>query len=214
MHTITQKIGIAGTAIVISGLPLMASAHQHAEYVIGGQEYEFVVGSLNEPVAVDDKTGVDFRVSRGGAPVTGLEETLQVELIAGSAKKVFDLTPTYNAPGNYYAKYYPTVATTISYRFFGEIEGTPVDLTFTCRAEGGAAANEGEKEVSSGVTQLSKTGGFGCPAERETLGFPEDSVAVAAVAANTSSTRSLAVAGLALSVIALALAGASLRRRS
>lgn len=202
---------VAGFALV--AFPFAASAHQHAVYEIGGETFEFVVGSLNEPVAVDDKTGVDFRVSRDGKPESGLENTLKVELIAGDKKKTFDLSPTYNTPGSYYAKYYPTVATTLQYRFFGTINDTPVDLTFTCRAEGAEAADEGEKQISAGVTQVSKSGGYGCPADKSSLGFPEDSAAIADVAQNTGSARSMSVAGLALAAIALALAGAAYRRR-
>lgn len=211
-------LGVTAATAAISVLPLVASAHQHAEYEIGGKTYEFVVGSLNEPVAVDDKTGVELRVAQEGAggattPVSGLESTLKVELIAGSSKKTFDLSPVYNTPGAYAAKYYPTKATTISYRFFGTINETPVDLTFTCRAEGAEAAEEGEKQISEGVTQVMKSGGFGCPSEKVSLGFPEESASVADLADKTNSTRSLAVAGLALAAIALALAGAGYRRK-
>jgi len=212
-------------ALLALALPLTASAHQHAVYEIGGEAYEFTIGSLGEPIAVDDKTGVDFRVSKGhesavaadhheeGSAVTGLENSLKVELIAGDKKKVLDLDPVYNTPGSYSAKFYPTVATTLQYRIFGTIKDTSIDLTFTCRTEGAEAADEGEKEVSEGVRQISKSGGFGCPAEKSSLGFPEESAAIADVARESGSARGMAVAGLALAVIALALAGAANRRR-
>ncbi len=192
-------------------VPLIVSAHQHATFVIGGVEYEFVVGSLNEPIAVDDKTGVDFRVSMvghedmaannhhaAGGAVEGLENTLKVELIAGDKKKIFDLDPVYNTPGSYSAKFYPTVATTLSYRFFGTINNTPVDLTFTCRAEGADAANEGEKDLGGGVVQKSKTGGFGCPAEKASLGFPEESSSLHVLADTTDTARAYGMTGLAV----------------
>ena len=86
-------------------LPLVASAHEHATYTIDGAPYQIVIGSLNEPVAVDDKTGVDLTVNKcytaactatkgpdgdmdgpAGTPVTGLESTLKVELVAGDQK--------------------------------------------------------------------------------------------------------------------------------
>ena len=199
-------------------LPLMASAHQHATFSIGGTEYEFVIGSLNEPVAVDDKTGVDFRVSMvgheemaandhhaAGGAVAGLEETLKVELIAGEKKKVLDLSPVYNTPGSYSAAFYPTVATTISYRFFGTINKVPVDLTFTCRAEGADAANEGEKDLGGGVIQKSKTGGFGCFAEKESLGFPEESASLKELSDSASTARTYGTTGLAVAAAAMVL---------
>ncbi len=63
----------------------------------------FVVGFLNELVCVDDKTGVDLKVSlvdpdklndsssSNVKPVEGLEKTLKVEISAGDKKKVLDL---------------------------------------------------------------------------------------------------------------------------
>ncbi len=218
---------IASVALIAFAMPVLASAHQSAVYEINGEQYRFVVGSLGEPIAVDDNTGVELRVylpghenmaahdhhAAGGA-VTGLESTLKVELQAGSARKTLDLVPAYGEPGSYYAKFYPTVATTLSYRFFGEVNGTPVDLTFTCREEGAAAANEGEKQISTGVKQVSKTGGFGCPVEKEALGFPESSAGIASVAEAADTARSMSVGAFAVGIVALALAGAALRRRS
>src|SRR4051812_31820585 len=105
-------------------VPLAASAHQHATYTIGKNVYTFTVGSLNEPMVVDDKSGVDLTVTKGGGqatmgadgdmdgpavaatPVTGLETTLKVEISAGSQKRTFDLSPQYGKPGAYSAPFY------------------------------------------------------------------------------------------------------------
>jgi len=38
----------------------IAFAHQRALFNIGEKDYLFVIGSQNEPVFVDDKSGVDF----------------------------------------------------------------------------------------------------------------------------------------------------------
>ena len=38
----------------------IAHAHQIQLFNIGGKDYLFVVGSVNEPVFIDDKSGVDF----------------------------------------------------------------------------------------------------------------------------------------------------------
>lgn len=220
-----KKKYIGAAALIAAMLPLTTYAHQHAVYEIGGEKYEFVVGSLGEPITVDDMTGVDLRVSmpehaamgdtdhhaEGGA-VTGLENALQVELIAGDTKKIFELSPKYNTPGAYTAKFYPTVATTLSYRFLGTIRDTPVDLVFTCRAEGAENAEEGEKEISPGVKQISKTGGFGCPSEKEELGFPEESIPVVDVANDARSARTFSF--VALSLAALALLVGFVRRRN
>ena len=188
--------------------------------MIGGAEYNFIVGSLDEPIAVDDKTGVELTVQKAGgssamhmsadgdmesdaAAVTGLEESLQVELIAADKKKTLPLKPAYGKPGSYTAAFYPTVATGISYRLFGTIDKVPVDITFTCRAEGADAANEGEKDLGGGVMQKSKTGGFGCPAEKASLGFPEASASIAQTAGAAGSARTYGMTGIALGAVAL-----------
>lgn len=218
-----KRIVTALPALLMLVLPLAVSAHQHATFDIGGVQYDFVIGSLNEPIVVDDKTGVDFRVTSGGhmmmaddgdmepaggKPAVGLEEKLKVELIAGDKKKVLDLSPVYGAAGSYKAPFYPTVATTLSYRFFGEINGTPVDLTFTCRAEGADATEEGEKQISAGVKQIMKGGGFGCPSPKEEFGFPENSASIRSLESNT--TPQVAIG---LSALGILLAGFALVRR-
>lgn len=212
------------TIAVLSFLmtPALASAHQHATYDIGGVEYEITIGSLNEPIAVDDKTGVDFRVSRGhhgsanSEPVAGLENDLQVELIAGDKKKVLDLSPVYNTPGSYKAAFFPTVPTTLSYRIFGTINDTPVDLTFTCTEEGQTTAEEGEKEISEGVTQIMKSGGFGCPAPKAELGFPEPSSSINDLVGSgedSDNTKNMAVAGMVFGILGFVLGGGAYMRR-
>ncbi len=202
-------------------IPFLASAHQHATYEIGGVEYEFTIGSLNEPIVVDDKTGVDFRVARGqhgsaeSTPVTGLENDLKVELIAGDKRKILDLVPVYNTPGSYKATFFPTIPTTLSYRIFGTINDTPVDLTFTCAEEGQAAVDEGEKEISAGVTQIMKGGGFGCPAPKSDLGFPEPSSSINDLAGSDDgdNTGSMAMAGLIFGILGFIFGGGAYMRR-
>lgn len=96
------SLPLAIAALVFTISPQLASAHGHTSFEINEKVYSFVVGSLNEPVAVDDKTGVDLRVTRmthaeheaieAGAtitakPLAGLETTLKVELQAGDKRK-------------------------------------------------------------------------------------------------------------------------------
>lgn len=209
-------------------LPIAASAHAHASYLIGGTQYDIVIGSLNEPVAVDDKTGLDLRITSGGrmqhsedgdmepvggTPATGLEGDLKLELIAGDKNMVQDLAPAWGAPGSYKTAFYLTVPTTVTYRLFGSINGTPVDLSFTCRSEGEEATEEGEKEISEGVKQLMKGGGFGCPSPREMLGFPEATASGVDMKSDIDAAKMRGTIGIALSAMALVLAIALRRRR-
>lgn len=208
---------LAGLLIIA---PLQASAHQHSTFDIGGATYEFVVGSLAEPVAVDDKTGLDLAIMRvtpgGSVPVTGLEETLTVKLVAGKEEKTLAIRPAYGKPGAYQAPFYPTRATTFSYELSGTIDGTPVELSFTCTPGGEKAKDETEaKEVAPGVRQISRNGSFGCPATKESLGFPEPSASIASLVADAKESKGKENAALGIAVVALGLAlGAYLRKRS
>ena len=56
---------LALAALLVSFVPVtmpQAFAHQRQLYTIGNQDYLIVIGSLNEPIFVDDKSGVDLRV--------------------------------------------------------------------------------------------------------------------------------------------------------
>jgi hypothetical protein len=187
ISTLIGALALAALVSLVSVSMPQAFAHERQLYTIGDQDYLIVIGSLNEPIFVDDKSGVDLRVLRadpnnpmnssaeGAAPVEGLEETVQVELAAGNNTRVLQLEPAFGEPGAYEAPFYPTVATTISYRLFGTINNTPVDLTFTCTptGEAGAAADNSTVQVSEGVVRKGIEGGFGCPAPVTDAGFPE-----------------------------------------
>ena len=184
--TLIGALALAALVSLVSVTP-QAFAHQRQLYTIGGQDYLFVVGSLNEPIFVDDKTGVYLSVqtpdpndpmnsnANGTVPVEGLEETLQVELGAGNVTKVLQLEPAFGEPGTYEAPFYPTVATTLTYRVFGTINNTPVDLTFTCSpaGEAGDVADNSTVQISEGVVRKGIDGGYGCPAPLTDVGFPE-----------------------------------------
>jgi len=191
MTNITKKMLGLGLAIgLLAGSVVGAQAHETHLYEIGGEYYRITVGSLNEPISVDDRTGAYLQVfqSQGAVEnrdtetaVTGLADELQVELIAGDQKKVLNLSPTHGEDGSYYSIFYPTVATTYTYRFFGNINDTPVDLEFTCNSSGHVQVDENTErtEVSEGVYRVLSRGTFGCPADKAALGFPEESSSVA-----------------------------------
>ena len=186
ISALTGVLVLAALVSLVSVTP-QAFAHERQLYTIGGQDYLIVIGSLNEPIFVDDKSGVDLRVltadpnnpmnstAEGAVPVEGLEETVQVELGAGNVTKVLLLEPAFGEPGAYEAPFYPTVATTLTYRLFGTINNTPVDLTFTCTptGEAGATADNSTVQVSEGVVRKGVEGGYGCPAPVTDAGFPE-----------------------------------------
>ncbi|MER3421219.1 MAG: hypothetical protein C4290_12175 [Chloroflexota bacterium] len=131
-----MKRVIAPTAALVAALALlllsgtsMASAHERR--TVAGK-YVFVVGFLNEPALVEEPNGIDLRVTNAqtNEPVEGLEKTLKAEIIVGDQKKTVDLRARFGQKGAYTADIIPTKAGTWAFRFFGTVEGTPVDERF------------------------------------------------------------------------------------
>jgi len=162
------------------------SAHENRLYNIGNKDYWITVGSINEPVFVDDKSGAEVFVktadpsspldsnANGTKMVEGLEKDLKFEISAGDKKKVFVVEPAWNDPGHYEAVFYPTVETTYNYRLFGTINNVTLSLDFQCQtAEGEGNQDNSTKQVSEGVIQKAQRGGFGCITSRSDVSFPE-----------------------------------------
>ena len=204
-------------------LAMFASAHERQVFEVEGAEYTFVVGSQSEPLHVGDKSGVDLRVSVNDTPIVGLENTLKVEVTAGDQKKVFDLHPAYKQPGAYETTLYLSAPVELSYRFFGDVEGSPFDVTFTCaHAAHGHGSEEDESivEVSPGVKRILKRGGFTCPRARDEVTMGGSSEMLTGAHAMDHSGHIMheehetkTLAALAVSILALLLALAAVLRR-
>lgn len=166
----------------------VAFAHQRQLFTIGDKDYLFVVGSLGEPLYIDQKSGVDFSAfwpdpsdpvnsrANGSKPIGGLENMLKVEVVAGDKNKTFDFEPAFMNPGHYEAPFFPTVETTYNYTLFGVINGTNFRATWTCSPAGGEGtliSNNSTVEISPNVTRKSMMGSFGCPQPLSEAGFPE-----------------------------------------
>jgi hypothetical protein len=127
---------IAPTAALVAALALLllsgtSTASAHERRTVAGK-YVFVVGFLNEPPLVEEPNGIDLRVTNAqtNEPVEGLEKTLKAEIIVGDQKKTVDLRARFGQKGAYTADIIPTKAGTWVFRFFGTVEGTPVDERF------------------------------------------------------------------------------------
>ena len=223
-------VALLGAVLLPAGL---ASAHQREVYKINGKQYVMVIGSLNEPVFVDDKTGLDFRVKLadpkdptnsnavGAKPVLGLEKSLKLEMLAGDKKQTVDIAAAHGDPGAYKTSFYPTIATAITYRVFGTIDGTPVDFMFACNPAGHPASPEDKTEIklSDTVSRTYKNGAFGCFKPKADAQFPEKSLseyelttAHDAMMNMGGGDSPMATVALVLSVLALALVIISLVR--
>ena len=163
-------------------------AHQKQLYTIGNNKYLFAAGFLNEPVYVDDKSGVDLYVytpdpkdpmstdSNSTKPLEGIQDSLKAEISAGAKTKVLDLEPDEEQPGHYTATFIPDVETTYKFRIFGNLSGSPLNIDFSCStgavSEDTIISNSTEK-ISDTVTRNGVIGGYECPAPRSDGAFPE-----------------------------------------
>lgn len=191
-------------------LPSQASAHEHQTFEIGTKTYDFTIGSQNEPVIVDDKTGVELNVwtaGSGAAAVSGLESTLKVELQADGEKKMMDLSAAWDEPGSYYATFYPTADTTYSYRVTGTIDAVPVDLLFTCSPAGhemhAAQEDTSRVKISDTVTRIKKAGRFGCPKPKEAFGFPSEGATLRSLRQKTNTALAFGIIGMTFGIIGM-----------
>jgi hypothetical protein len=219
----------------------LAAAHERDTYKIGDKYYLITIGSLNEPFVVDNMSGVDLRVSEvsgpggngspksTGAPVAGLERTLKVELAAGNKKETLSFDPSDSAPGAYTAAFIPTVQTTYSYRIFGTINGSPIDLTFTCVPGEVSETTEDTSQVklSDAILRVDKIGNFGCPVARNAAGFPEPALssyelvqnmqalveAQRTASSHAATAQVLGIAGILAGLTGLLAGGVAWRRR-
>lgn len=217
---LTTLVAIAALS-ALTLAPTITLAHERQVYQIDGTKYLFTVGSLGEPTYVDDKSGVDLKVkiadpndpsngnAAGAKPAEGLDQTLKVEVSAGDKKQTFDLEPAYNNPGAYTATFFPTVATTYNYRFFGTINNNPVDITFTCKSGNDDAPSQPDTnaiKISDKIIRTYQTGKFSCPQAKEEITFPEKTSSQVSLMQSTTETKqNSSKTPLTLSIIALAI---------
>lgn len=189
-HTVIFSAIATGTLLLFASVvnTQFAFAHQRQLFTIGDKDYLFAVGSVNEPVFVDDKSGVELFAywpnasdpvnsqANGTRPIEGLEKMLKVEISAGDKNKTLDFEPAFRDPGHYEAPFFPTIETTYNYTLFGDINGTAFNATWTCSPAGGdetPISDNSTTQLSQGVTRKSIMGSFGCPLPRTDAGFPE-----------------------------------------
>jgi hypothetical protein len=120
-------------ALIAGGSVLTGTSSSSAHERRSVMAYTFVVGWLTEPAYVNLPNAVDLRVTRtaDASPVTGLDQTLKVEVTQANQKTELALRPRFNVPGAYDGRTYPTAVGVYSFRIFGTIEGAQVNETFT-----------------------------------------------------------------------------------
>ncbi|TAK11215.1 MAG: hypothetical protein EPO32_12550 [Anaerolineae bacterium] len=168
------------SASLVIALP--AAAHTGIE--VG--PYSLVIGWLNEPPVVGERNAILIEVTEKGAPVSGVEGTLEVTFSYGGRTRTGNLEPG-DAPGVYLIPLIPTVRGQYELILGGSIGSEPVDVTV-----------EPEEVLSAAVLQFPEPA-----ADNHTLQTQLNELTAALAA-----TRDLAIGGLALGALGL-LAGAA-----
>jgi hypothetical protein len=140
-QTNRARPGIA-LAAAVAVLALSAGAVvAHEVRQVG--DYTIVIGFINEPVFVGQKSGLEILVTTGDEqPVEGLEKTLAAEAIQGEDSRQLTLGPRFGEPGWYQAFFFPTRAGAYTFHITGSIEGQEIDETFTSGPEGFSEVEE------------------------------------------------------------------------
>ena len=138
-----------------------------------------------------------------GGPVTGLEDTLQVEVthVATRQSTVMALAPLFERPGAYTADFIPTQPGGYRFRFFGSIEGQPFDEAFE------SGANTFDAVQSRAAAQFPVT----LPSIRELEGVVRASRASADEALDAAAgARVLGIVGIAVGALGLLTAASAI----
>ncbi len=146
-----SSLAAVGSIGLVSALLLVTqpAVEAHETRAIADGQYQIVIGLMNEPVFAGDKSGLEFWVTEvsaatpaagaeeaEGAPVEGLDETLQAEVIYADQTMALPLSPMFGEPGGYYSVFFPTASEgDYTFRIYGEIDGTEIDETFTSGPE-------------------------------------------------------------------------------
>lgn len=114
-------------ALSLAAVPI--SAHEGREVA----ENLIVFGWRNEPAYTTLLNGPEFTVKTHDTEeaVTGLEETLQLEVEYGGKTKVLKLRAVFGEEGNYTADLIPTQPGDYTFHLTGKIGDADVDETFS-----------------------------------------------------------------------------------
>ena len=127
MHIRLGRAAVLAAALATVAGTGTALAHESRDI----DDITMVVGFLDEPVFVGQKSGLDLHVTHDGEPAEGLEGTLEAEVTFGDETRVLEISPAFGEPGAYRSVFIPTAAGPYTFRIFGEIDGEPIDESFT-----------------------------------------------------------------------------------
>jgi hypothetical protein len=179
-------------ALLFTFALLLATAETalaHTRVEVG--PYLLIIGWENEPPVVGDRNFIVIDISRDGDPVEHVEATLDLRVVYGDRSFSANLNPT-STPGHYRVDIYPTVRGEYTIEFSGSIEDTAVDI-----------AAQPEEVLPAAVLQFPES-----PPETTALKSEIDDLA-----GQLQTARLLAIAGIVVGVIGLAVGAAALLMR-
>lgn len=139
MHTGLRVLVSASAAIMlVAATSASVLAHEDREL----DDLSIVLGFIDEPVFTGQKSGLEFLIMHAGEPVAGVEETLEAEVTFGDDTRALPVSPRFGEPGWYQSVFFPTAAGPYTFRIFGDVEGEPIDESFTSSEEGFSEVEE------------------------------------------------------------------------
>jgi hypothetical protein len=129
MSRVYRRIAVALllAALLLPFTTSLALAHGHTQ----AGDYELVIGFHNEPAYQGEPNGLDLFVTNKttGEKINDLADTLKAEIIFGSSKKELEIRAQWGEDGAYTADVLPTVAGDYTWHIWGDIKGTPIDVS-------------------------------------------------------------------------------------
>jgi hypothetical protein len=150
--------------------------------------YVLIVGWENEPPVVGDRNFLVIDITKAGEPVEQVEATLDLRVLYGGRTFTANLNPT-STPGHYRVDMYPTVRGQYTVEFTGLIEDLEVDIQ-----------SEPEEVLPASAIQFPEA-----PLETSALQTEIDDLA-----SQLQTARLLAIAGIVVGVIGIAVGAAGL----
>jgi hypothetical protein len=197
MNRFFRRLALAllPAALLIPFTASIASAHGHI--TVG--DYELVIGFRVEPAYQGEPNGLDLRITntKTKEPVKDLADSLKAEIISGSSKKEVTIRPRFGMDGAYTAEVLPTLAGDYTWHIWGDIAGTPLDVSMPSSPE------------TFGAVQAKDSVAF--PAVEATAAELQAQAAAAAQSAQTALL--VGVAGALLGVVGIVVGAIGLRTR-
>jgi hypothetical protein len=123
-----KMVFLWGTAVLLALLGLTQSTRTALAHTrVEGGPYAIVVGWLQEPPIVGERNALTIEITEDEQPVTGVEATLDVEVLYAGRTWRVNMNPT-GTPGLYTAVLFPTVRGVYTVRLFGTLPNAEVDV--------------------------------------------------------------------------------------